>query len=151
MPKKVSKQSDSRRMLLIGPISPAPPPFPPTVSPKGGQMFSKIYQSVRALLGKSENRRRHPRQSRRTPLILQPFDQDLQATGGPIDGMLRDISQSGVGCSCICDQKPNSPYLQITIAEDKFSAIGKIRHVTETDQPGVYLVGVEFLNDQDGN
>jgi len=113
-------------------------------------MFSKIYQ---AIFGGSKNpkdeRRRHPRKERRTPLLLQPLDQDLSSTGASVEGMSLDFSESGIGFSCTCEGKLDCAYLSVTIIEDEYSAIGRIRHVRETDKPGTFLYGVEFLADQE--
>lgn len=116
-------------------------------------MFSKITEAFRSLFGGSEsqeNRRRHERHERRTPLMLQPLNQDLANSGTPIKGMSLDFSQSGVGFSCTVTEKlDTAEYLRVTIIEDQYSAIGRIRHSRETEVKGTYLYGVEFLNDQE--
>lgn len=115
-------------------------------------MFSKLFRSIRSFFGgakPADERRRHPRQKRRTPLTLRALDQDLSPKGDPIEGMSRDFSESGIGFSCTCDEKFDCAYIRVTVNEDKYSAIGRIRHVSETDQPGTYLYGVEFLADNE--
>jgi len=115
-------------------------------------MFSKLFQALGSFFSGSnpkQDRRRHPRQERRTPLTLQPLDQDLGPTGSAVEGMSLDFSQSGIGFSCTCEGKLDCAYLSVTIIEDKYSAIGRIRHVRETDTPGTFLYGVEFLADSE--
>lgn len=114
-------------------------------------MFSKISQAFRSLFNQSkpDERRRHPRKERRTPLTLQPLNEDLASSGTSIEGMSLDFSQSGVGFSCTCEKKLECAYLRVTIIEDQYSAIGRIRHSSETEVKGTFLYGVEFLNDQE--
>jgi len=111
-------------------------------------MFSKIFQAIFGSSKPRDERRRHPRQERKTPLMLQPLNEDLASSGEAVDGMSFDFSESGIGFSCTCDRKLDCAYLSVTIIEDKYSAIGRIRHVRETDKPGTYLYGVEFLADK---
>lgn len=116
-------------------------------------MLSKIQRFFGSLFGQSKKtpaeRRRHERKKRRTPLLLQPLDQDLGPSGNSVEGMSLDFSQSGVGFSCTCDQKLECAYISVAIIEDQYSAIGRIRHSRETETKGTYLYGVEFLNDQE--
>ena len=116
------------------------------------QMFSKLFQLIRSCFGGTKpvsERRRHPRRERQTPLTLRALDQDLSPKGKPVDGMSRDFSESGIGFSCTCGEKLECAYIEVTITEDKYSAIGRIRHVRETEEPGTYLYGVEFLADNE--
>ena len=115
-------------------------------------MFAKIQRFFESLLGQSkplDERRRHKRKERRTPLLLQPLDQDLTPSDKSVKGMSLDFSQSGVGFSCTCEKKLECAYISVTIIEDQYSAIGRIRHSRETDTKGTFLYGVEFLNDQE--
>ena len=113
-------------------------------------MFSRIRNFFKSSPQKSDDdRRRHPRVKRETPLLLQPLDEDLTSSGSQIKGMSLDFSQSGIGFSCICEKKLECAYLSVTVIEDKYSAIGRIRHSKETEVRGTFLYGVEFLNDQE--
>lgn len=95
-----------------------------------------------------EPKRRHQRFLRSLSISVQPLDEDFQPDGELFWLVSRDISLKGIGLVS-CDPIQHE-YVRVGLLDQNISLIGKVRHNSSIGQQHpLYLVGVEFLSDED--